>query len=95
MKIIIALSAAALVAVAPAVLARDVSSKTPDQHHKVFTKRAQVVSGGVPRHAVHAKSVKMGYPGAFGYASSEPKDYNVEGGRQAGGGGGGGGGSGM
>jgi len=94
-KIIIALSAAALVAVAPAVLARDVSSKTPDQHHKVFKKRAQIVSGGVPLHAVHPKSVKMGNPGAFGYAPSEPKDYNVEGGRQAGGGGGGGGGGGM
>ena len=92
MKTIIVFSAAAMIAVAPAVLAQNVSTKTPDQHHKVFKKRPQVVSGYVPRHAVHANSVKMGYPAAFGYARNPPGDYNAEGGRQAGGGGGGGGG---
>ena len=92
MKTIIALSAAALIAVAPAVLAQNVSTKTPDQHHKVFKKRPQVVSSHVPRYTVHAKSVQMGYPAAFSYARSPPGDYNSEGGRQAGGGGGGGGG---
>ena len=45
MKTIIVLSAAAMIAVAPAVLAQNVSTKTPDQHHKVFKKRPQGVSG--------------------------------------------------
>jgi hypothetical protein len=85
---IVALSAAALIAAAPAVLAQNVSSKEPDQHHKVFKKRPKVVSGYAPWHAVHAKSVKMGYPGAFGYAPIAPKDYTYELSRIGGGGGG-------
>ena len=89
---IIAFSAAALIAATPAVLAQNLSSRTPGQQHKVFKKRPQVVSGYAPWHAVHAKSVKMGYPGAFGYAPSAPKDYTYELSRIGGGGGGGGGG---
>jgi hypothetical protein len=44
---------------------------------------------------MHAKGLKTGYPGAFGYAPSEPKDYIYENSRNAGGGGGGGGGGGS
>ena len=91
---IIAFSAAALIAAAPAVFAQNVSSRTPVQHHKVFKKRPQVVSGYAPWRVVHAKGM-TGYPGAFGYAPSVPKDYTYENSRNAGGGGGGGGGSGM
>ena len=93
---IIAFSAAVLIAAAPAVLAQNVSSKTPDQQqHHASKKHPRVVSGYAPRHAMHAKGFKTGYPGAFGYAPSEPKDYTYENSRNAGGGGGGGGGSGM
>ena len=85
---IVALFAAALIAATPAVAAQNVSSKTPGQHHKSFKKRPHV-TGYVPWHAVHAPSPKMGYPGAFGYAPSGPKDYTLENSRQSGGGGGG------
>ncbi|WP_024518893.1 hypothetical protein [Bradyrhizobium sp. Tv2a-2] len=91
---ILALSAAALIAAAPAVLAQNVSSKTPDRHHKVLKKHPTIVSGYAPWRVVHARDVKTGYPGAFGYAPSAPKDYTYDNSRQAGGGGGGGG-SGM
>ena len=89
---IIALSAAALIAAAPGVLAQNVSSKTPDQQHKVTKKRPQVVTGYAPWRVVHAKGVKTGYPGASSYPPSAPKDYTYENSRNAGGGGGGGGG---
>jgi hypothetical protein len=83
----------ALIVAAPAVLAQNVSSRTSDPRHHASIKHHRVVSGGhAPRHAMHAK----GYPGAFGYAPSEPKDYTYDNSRNAGGGGGGGGGgSGM
>ena len=87
---IIALSAAALIAAAPAVLAHDVSNKTSDQHHKVFKKRSTVGFGYAPWRAVHATGVRPGNSGGFGYAPSLPKDYTYENSRQAGGGGGGG-----
>jgi len=95
MKItIVTLSAVALIVTAPAVLAQNVSNKPPDQHHQTSKKHSQVVSIYAPRHAMHAKSLPAGYPGAFRYAPYEPKDYSLESSRQAGGGGGGGG-SGM
>ena len=62
---IIALSAAALIAAAPGVLAQNVSSKTPDQQHKVTKKRPQVFSGYAPWRVVHAKGAKTGYPRVF------------------------------
>jgi hypothetical protein len=94
---IIAFSAAALIAATPAVLARNLSSRTPGQQHKVFKKRPQVVYGYAPWRVVHTRGVKTGYPypGAFSFAPSVPKDYTYENSRAAGGGGGGGGGGGM
>jgi hypothetical protein len=86
---IITLSAVILIA-APPVLAQNVSSKTPDRHHHVSKKHPRLVSGYAPSHTMRAKGLKTGYPGAFGYAPSEPKDWALESSRQAGGGGGGG-----
>jgi hypothetical protein len=89
---IIVLASAALIAAAPPVLARNVSSNTPDQHHS--RKHARSISVYAPGHAVHARRNNVRYPQALGYAPSGPKDYSLENSRQAGGGGGGGG-SGM
>jgi hypothetical protein len=85
---IIALSAVALIAAAPAVLAQNVSSKTRDHRHQVFKKHPQGVSGYAPWRVMHANGVKTGYPGASGYTPSAPKDYTYENSRNAGGGGG-------
>jgi hypothetical protein len=92
---IIALSATALIAAAPAVLAQ-VPSKTPGLQHKVSKKHHPGVSGYAPLREIQAKSSKNVYPGAFGYAPGEVIDRETESSRRAGGGGGGGGGgSGM
>ena len=80
--VIMTLSAAVLVAAAPAVLARN----APHQHHQVFKKRPQVVYGYAPW---QANSVRTSY-GTSGYAPSAPKDYTYDNSRNAGGGGGGG-----
>lgn len=91
---LIALSAATLIATAPAVLARHVSSKSPGSHHHVSRTHPRVISGYASWQATHTNGMRAGYPGAFGYAPSEPRDGALESSRQAGGGGGGGG-SGM
>jgi len=91
-RTMIAFSAAALIATAPAVLARNVSSKSPEAHHHLSRKHPRAISGYASWHALPANRLRSGYPGAFGYAPSEPKDYTLESSRQAGGGGGGGGG---
>jgi hypothetical protein len=79
----------ALIVAAPAALAQNVSSKTPDRHASKQHHRL-VSAGHAPRHAMNAK----GTPRAFGYAPNAPKDYTYENSSNAGGGGGGGG-SGM
>ena len=87
MKIIIsALSMAALVAAAPAVLAQGVSSKFKKHHSGVF--------GYAPFPEMGANRPKQGYPRAYGSAPGQPNaaDRDLEASRQAGGGGGGGGG---
>jgi len=93
---IIALSAATLIAAAPAVLAQGVPSRTSGLQHKVSKKHHPSVYGYAPLREMQAKGSKKGYPGAFGYAPGEPSglDRDLEMSRQAGGGGGGGG-SGM
>ena len=78
----ITLSAAILIATAPAVLARNVSSKAPHPHHQVTKKHPANVSG-----YAHDNGVRTGYPGAWGYAPGTPKDYTSENSRNAGGGG--------
>ena len=84
---IIALSAAALITAVPVGFAQ--SSETPALQHKLPKKRSARLAGHAPWHEMKAKASKTGYPGAFGYAPSEPKDYVIEMSRQAGGGGGG------
>jgi len=90
---LIALSAAALIAAAPAVLARGVPGKTPGLQHKVSKKHHPGVSGYAPPREMQATGSKTGYPGASSYAPGERGDF-LESVRR-GGGGGGGGGSGM
>jgi len=69
---IIALSAAALIAAAPAVFAQGVSSKAPSVQHKVSKKYHRGVSNYAPRREMQGKGWTMGYPGAFGYAPGAP-----------------------
>jgi len=90
---IITFFVAALIAAAPVALARN--GKTPNQHHQASKNHPRVVSGDAPWHTTHARGLKTGYPGAFGYELQDytsSSDYFSS--RQAGGGGGGGG-SGM
>jgi hypothetical protein len=87
---IIALSAASLIASAPAVFAQRVPSKTPGLQHKV-SKKYHSESYAPLR---DAKGSKKDSSRAFGYAPNEVLDRETEMTRKAGGGGGGGG-SGM
>ena len=93
---IIALSAAALIAAAPAVYAQDASSKTPRVQHNVSKRHvSRKLHPGVSAHALRPEQTTgwmRSYPGAFGYAPGAPKDYTYENSRNGGGGGGGGGG---
>jgi hypothetical protein len=88
---IIAVSAAALIAAAPAALAQGVPSKAPGPQHKVSKKHHAGVSGYTPPREVQAKGTTQGSRGASGYALGERSFLDSV--RQ--GGGGGGGGSGM
>jgi hypothetical protein len=94
---IIALSAAALIAVTPSVLAKGVASKTPSPHHKFSEKHHARISGYAPLRETPARGWTRSYPGASGYVLGQPGGLNrdLESSRQAGGGGGGGGGGGM
>jgi hypothetical protein len=84
---IIALSAAALIAAAPAVFAQGVPGKTPGVQHKVSKKHHLGVSGYAPQRETQAKALKKGYPESYGYAPGEV-DKETEITRKAGGGGG-------
>jgi hypothetical protein len=87
---IIALSAAALIAAAPAVLAQSGPSKSPGLQHKVSKKNHSGVSVHAPLREMQAKGPTNVHPRAFGYARGEVLDRETEMSRQAGGGGGGG-----
>ena len=92
---IIALSAAALVAAAPAALAQDVPGKTPALQHKSSKKHQPGVSSYAQTREMQANGSKTGYPGASGYAPDERSRFFESVRQGGGGGGGGGGGSGM
>ena len=79
---IIALSAAALMATAPVVLAQGVPSKTPGLHHHASKKHH---TGYAPLREMQARGAKKRYPEAFGYAPGEVLDKWTEMSRQAGG----------
>jgi hypothetical protein len=89
---IIALSAAVLIAAAPAVLAKDVSSKTASAQHKVSKKHHPGVTSYARRRDMQVKGSTRGYPGAFGYSPSPPVVRDMTDILPYGGGGGGGGG---
>jgi hypothetical protein len=92
---IIALSAAVLIAAAPAVFAKNASSKT---QHKVSKKYHPAVTNYALRRERLVKGWTTGYPGAFGYAPGaspvvrDMTDISPYGGSAGGGGAGGGGG---
>jgi hypothetical protein len=100
---IIALSTAALIAAAPAVVAQGAPSQTPSAHHKISKQRHPGLSGYAVRREMEATAWRRGYPGAFGYAPAEPSGPHRDmtdispyaGGGAGGGGSGGGGGGGM
>jgi hypothetical protein len=70
---IIALSAAVLMATAPAVFAQGVSSKTPGQEmQKKGSKK------GASGHQAQAKSSKKGTPGASSYAPGQTTGSNTK-----------------
>ena len=83
---IVALSAAALIAAAPAVFAQGVSSKSPGLQHKVSKKHHPGVFGYTSLHEMQAKGSKKGYPQTFGYSPGEVLDRETEITRKAGGG---------
>ncbi len=70
---IIALSAAVLMAAAPAVFAQGVSSKTPghEMQQKGSKKGEPGASGYAPGREMQAKGSKKGSPGASGYAPGQ------------------------
>jgi len=76
---IIALSAAALIAGTPAVLAQGASSKTPG--HEMQAQGAKKGSthtmGHAARHETHAKGSKKGSQGATGYAPGQTSGSNT------------------
>jgi hypothetical protein len=84
---IIALSAAALIAAAPAVFAQGVSGKTQGLQQKVSKKHHLGVSGYAPQREMQARDSKKGHSESFGYAPGEVLDKETEITRKAGGGG--------
>ena len=78
-KVIIALSAAALMAAAPVAFARGVSSTTPghQMHKKGSVAGHRGASGYTPGHQMQAKGSKMGHPGASGYAPGQTTGMNT------------------
>jgi len=70
---IIALSAAALIASAPAVFAQGVSDKAPGQRmqDRGSVKGSPGASGYAPGHVMQRKGSKLGTNGASGYAPGQ------------------------
>lgn len=78
--VIVALSAAALIATAPAVFARGVSSKTPGHEMQTMgsKKGHPGASAYAPGHKMHAMGSKRGHPGASGYAPGQTTGANTK-----------------
>jgi hypothetical protein len=70
---VVALSAAALIASAPAVFAQGSSAKAPGQEmqEKGSVKGTSGASGYAPGQEMHAKGSKRGTTGASGYATGQ------------------------
>jgi hypothetical protein len=74
---VIALSAAALIASAPAVVAQGVSSKTPGHEMQGSVKGSSGASGYAPGQEMQATGSKNGSPGASGYAPGQTSGSNT------------------
>jgi hypothetical protein len=100
---IVALSAAALIAGVPTAVAQGAPSKTPSAQHKISKQGHPGLSGHAARRETEATAWRKGYQGAFGYAPVESGGSHRDmtdispyaGGGAGGGGSGGGGGGGM
>jgi hypothetical protein len=77
---IIAVSAAALIASAPAVYAQGASSKTPghEMQQHGSKKGSPGASGYSPGHEMQARGSKKGSPGASGYAPGQTTGSNMK-----------------
>ena len=73
---IIALSAAALIAAAPAVFAHDASSKSPRVQHRISKKFHPGVSAYALRPEMQTTGWMRSYPGAFGYRPGARMESN-------------------
>ena len=72
---VIALSIAVVIASAPAVLAKDVSSKTPGHEMQKYGKKAGPrASSYAPGRRLQTNRSNTGYPGTFGYVPNQTKD---------------------
>jgi hypothetical protein len=78
---VIALSTAALIASAPAVLAQGASSKTPghEMQERNSKNGSPGASGYAPGQEMQAKDSKNGTPGASGYAPGQTSGSNTGG----------------
>ncbi|MBV8920167.1 hypothetical protein [Bradyrhizobium sp.] len=86
---IIALSAAALVSLAPAAPAKTLSSNAPAmRHHEAKKHHAGISAQARQRHTRAGARSRTGYPDAFGYATPGVSDQDFIRSRQFGGGGG-------
>jgi hypothetical protein len=89
-RAVIALSTAAVIAAAPAVLAQGVSSETPGHEMQKYGKKAgHRASSYAPGHRMPVNRSKTGSPGVFGYAPGQTTGSNAEPPNFGGGGGGG------
>ena len=77
----IAISTAALVVSAPAVLAQGASSKTPGHEMQEWGSKtgSPGASGYAPGQEMQAKGSKKGEPGASGYAPGQTSGSNTSG----------------
>jgi hypothetical protein len=77
---VIAISAAALIASAPAVFAQGASSKTPghEMQDRGSKKGSPGASGYAPGHEMQAKGSKKGSAGASGYAPGQTTGANTK-----------------
>jgi hypothetical protein len=89
---VIALSTAAVIAYAPAVLAEGVSSKTPGHEMQKYGKKAgHRASSYAPNRRMQVNRSKTGSPGGFSYPPGQTTGSTPEPSTFGGGGGGGGG----
>jgi hypothetical protein len=73
--IIIAVSAAMLVAATPTALAKSTSAATPAQQHKISARHHSAPVGRPSARDMQGARLRATYPNAYGYAPSPPYGY--------------------